>query len=145
MSGTKNTGQGGIKVRNVWEVIKDFTPEPMPGRMIAAFIKESLPRKRKGGAIITLDKKQVEDGDKVWFDHPNQMQIVAVGPDAERGEYTEKMVLKKGDLIAFRPRVSGAGFEQIVFEGHLFVIIANSDVLAVLGNDQTFKKLRNLI
>ena len=141
----------GIKPKSIYDAIDNFTPKPMPGRFFAVSMRKSLIRKRPEYnkldiEIITpgTDKKKaapkyIEDE---FLDHPNQMIVVAVGDDLSRADgYFEKMVVKKGDVIAFHDLHDRPPLPGIIFEGHVFYEMTQNLVIAILGTDEKFEKV----
>lgn len=129
-------------VKPIQEVIKDFAPIPMPGRFFVARVRKSSIKKKPVPQIMVAGAEQKKQYlEDVYFDHPNQAVVVSVGTDFDRGAgYQEKMVIKKGDVIAThfddkRP------IAILMYEGHPFYELNQSMVLAILGEDPDFEKV----
>lgn len=135
----------GIQEKKLKEVIDGFIPRPMPGRFFVVPVKNAFIRKKPEHRIELLDSakpKDVQTLDKIYYDHPYQFQVVAVGPDLNNGpEFSEKMVIKKGDIIAIKPWDPNRPPPALIFQGHGFAELTQSYVVAILDNDTSFKKV----
>jgi len=75
--------------------------------------------KTKGGIILTSSAKEA----------PQMAEVIAVGPGAVVDGKLVPMDVKKGDKVIFS-KYAGT---EINFEGEDYIIVAQKDVLAVVG------------
>jgi co-chaperonin GroES (HSP10) len=135
--------QLGLNPKPMKETVKELDLVPMPGRFFCVPIKEVFIRKKASSTLLlpnTVNDKTKMDAGEIFYDHPNQMQVVAVGPDFKYPEGgLQKQVVKLGDIVAYRTKPNG--FTGLIFKGHIIFELTASDLIAILGNDQTFDKI----
>lgn len=135
----------GLQTKKLKEVINNFTPKPMPGRFFVVPVKPTFIRKKPESRIKLLDgtkPKEASTLDKTYYDHPYQFQVVAVGPNLNNGpDFSEKMIVQRGDIIAIKPWDPNRPPPAIIFQGHGFAELTQSYVVAILDNDISFKKV----
>ena len=134
--------QLGLVPKPLKETVKELNLVPIPGRFFCVPVKEAFIRKKATSKLIlpnASDKTKMDAGD-IFFDHPNQMQVVAVGPPFKSVEGgIQEQLVKVGDIIAYRPKPNG--FIGLIFQGHTFLELVTNDIIAVINNDQTFDKI----